>query len=171
MKQFDYILWYQSESAISDDVLIIDGKPAQGKERVEAFSFMSLATTKDSTHFWRQKFQNIDTLKKKTKVSPLTPTINIYIDNQNNILVKSHYINKDEAGRRIVFAFCTKEMSMKDLCSLLEETSQKNGRSVNPSDIEFLQSLSFESALNYKRYIIYFLILILALWLAKKIFL
>ena len=168
MLNFTYILWAQSESTIKQDVLLVDGNFVQGEERAKVFSYINFQNKNDKRHQWKPKFKNISKLKSQASYSSdITPSFNVYVDNLNHLLVKSHFLEKDEVGRPIVYVFCSSVRNIKEMCLLMENASKYINRSVNPSDVHFLQDITSKVHSIKYLFLLIIILTILLLWLKR----
>lgn len=180
MRNFNYILWRQSDSPASDDVIMIDGEEACETERQEAFNYLITGLQPEidgKQHVWNEKDikGKLKKFESKTGEKP-SPFISIYTDNfsPRHLLIKSHYNNVDNVGRRIAFMFCTlipSSMDLKDVVKPLQDASKKINMDCNIADLHFIEKeLKIKKNNIYKFFIlvISFIILIfITIWIIK----
>lgn len=156
MRDFDYILWSQSETPTGKSSFIMDGKDIPDDEIQDYFSFISLHY-QDKQHQWFQKFKDFPQKKKEFSTrGSLSEALSLYKDNMGNLLISSHYKETDKYGRNIVYALCSKGSDLRQACERLKEGSKIIHRTCNSDDILFLLSVE-------KNYKIYRIILIIIL--------
>ena len=179
MRNFKYLLWRQGESPTTDDTILIDGEKAHGVEGQEAFNFMSIGlklVIDGKQHIWTEK--NIkDKIKKfQSETGETTsPSLSVYTDNfrPRHLLIKSHYNNVDNVGRRIVFLFCTPiTSSLSDVVELLKEASMKTNMECNVADLHFIeQKLTIKKNINklvVVTVLIIAILLCIIIWIIKN---
>ena len=100
MIDFDYILWSQSETPTGRSSFIVNGKNIPEDEIQEYFSFISLHN-QDKRHQWYQRFQDFPQKKKRySQKGNLSEGLSLYEDNMGNILISSHYKEKEPEERK-----------------------------------------------------------------------
>jgi len=161
MENFDkYILWTQSSSTSSDDILLVDGKNVATDISLNYFSYMSIIPEKSITK-WYPVYEN-NSIKQKDEKNgkSLSRSFSVYQNEEGCTLVKSLYLDNDETERRIAYLFCCKSHNYKEVRDSLKEASRLVERTLNPAD------LSLISALHYKKYSIYIIVAFILLVLS-----
>lgn len=180
MRNFNYILWRQGDSPTADDVIQIDGENVRDTESQEVFNFLITGLNPvidGKPHIWRKKDikGKLKKFESETGETP-SPFISIYTDNfsPRHLLIKSHYNNVDNVGRRIPFLFCTiihSSSDFKDIVKLLQDASNKINMECNIADLHFIEKeLKIKKNNIYKFFIlvISFIILIfITIWIIK----
>ena len=192
------ILWFQGETATQKDTLLIDGKDAESVgEREDAFNFIikgredgnRLFSTinrgaikvgnrllksyelSQINHKWYLLTNDFKVKRdqKRKEGTNVSPSLLCYEDMENKILIKSHFLDKDESGRRIVFSFFADTNDM-EACELLKQLTEPLGKHCNEDDFTFLKDISKKKKTNRTRLAILFILLIVIcviLWIIE----
>ncbi len=201
MNNWKTIIWFQGESSTTKDVLLIDGKePECPSERENAFNF--LINGRINNHLLRKKLKNkaieiVNKVPKEVKLSliqhewylylndfekkkkdaqkkgvEISPSLLCYEDINKNILIRSHFINLDDSGRRIVYSFCARSSKMEETCKLLKSIANDVGKNCNEKDFDFLiklEQLKKKSIIIFRVHICLLIILaIVMIWIINN---
>ena len=197
MKKCKTILWFQGETATQKDTLLIDGKDAKSVgERDDAFNFIIkgrengnrllstinrgaikvgnrlLKSYELSQHKWyllTNDFKDKRDQRRKEGTN-VSPSLLCYEDMNGKILIRSHFLDKDESGRRIVFSFYANTNDMDEACKLLKQLTEPLGKHCNEDDFTFLKDISKKKKTNRTRLAIIFILLIficVILWIIE----
>jgi len=167
----NYILWCQGESPTAKSVTMIDGEKVDGTLEQEVFDFLCMTPDSeqgDNQNGWKVVFQNnrtktFDSVKAEKLLSP---SFKLFEDEKGYIMIHSHFMDKDESDRRIVYMFCTKAQNYKIAGNTLLKASEVIGRHPNPADIQFMIIRSYWKVYRIVLYSLVCLILIaFVLWL------
>lgn len=134
----NYILWAQSDTYETEDIIIVDGKTPKDALRKEFFSYIFPG-------FSPVKWKLVNFNPAPSEVNGVTPSLKVYVHNDEK-LIMSNYLSKDNKGRRIAFIFCAKS-EIERLCSDLKSASSNLNFNYNNADLDFL--------LKYKKKILY----------------
>ena len=153
----DYILFAQSgDSGVQSD-FIRDGESVSGLDTSKLYDFIRLrqrtAPKSDNNHFWEP-----------ISIKPINAnsTLSIYKDNLGNIMIQSHFLDKDELGRRIAYKFCTKYSYPTSIIRTLKRATKLAHRTPNSDDMRVLKQLK-SSHIAFRHIAIVFIIIILTL--------
>lgn len=100
----------------------------------------------------------------------VSPSLLCYEDIDSKILISSHFLDKDESGRRIVFSFYANTNDMDEACKLLKQLTEPLGKHCNEDDLTFLKDISKKKKTNRTRLAIIFILLIficVILWIIE----
>ena len=186
------ILWFQGETATQKDTLLIDGKDAESVgDREDAFNFIikgredgnwlfstinrgaievgnrllnsyKLSQIKHKWYLLTSDFKEKRDQKRKEGTN-VSPSLLCYEDIDSKILIRSHFLDKDESGRRIVFSFFADTNDMEKACELLKQLTETLGKHCNEEDFTFLKDISKKKKTNRTRLAILFILLIVIL--------
>ena len=133
----EYILWSQGDTRAADSPIIIDGERVGEREGNEAFSYIS---TVNGICKWTQVPEG--NIKKGVEFADeISPSFKLFLNKQRDLLITSHFTDVDDAGRRIVYAFCSKGDDFQKAAERLQEASGLIGRTCNTADIKALERL------------------------------
>lgn len=150
-----YILWSQGDTRAADSLFIKDGESIGEKESDEFFSYIS---TVNGSYKWHQME---DSIKKIEFADEISPSFKLYMNKLGDLLITSHFTDVDDAGRKIVYAFCSKGCNFQQAAERLKEASGVIGRSCNSADIKLLERLHFIKKKKREILIIIFILIIL----------
>ena len=167
-----YILWSQSFSPTEDDTIIIDGEQVKGEIRQYAFEFLSIGLNpiiEGEMHTWKKIEVNNQKCELKIKTHERTsPSLSFYLDNFQNLLLKSHYEDMDSAGRHIAFIFCIPLSLLSEAGDILNDASSIISRKCNKNDLEYINKIKLQNKqINYL-YLILVITISAALWYLMK---
>lgn len=164
----NFILWTQSKLPTDNDILIIDGKKSENRISSKEFDYIT-NFQKDEPNSWKPVLKNsIWNTSKSPILKGVSPKLEIYKNNDDNLLVKSHYTDTDDSQRRIAFIFCSKGNNYVLASRRLFLASQALGLTVNNIDLQIVKAFQF---LKYiKVAVIIILLIILYYGLQKIIF-
>jgi hypothetical protein len=193
------ILWFQGETATQKDTLLIDGKDAESVgERDDAFNFIikgrengnrllstinrgaikvgnrllksyELSQIKHKWYLLTNDFKEKRDQRRKEGTN-VSPSLLCYEDMNSKILIRSHFLDKDESGRRIVFSFYANTNDMDEACKLLKQLTEPLGKHCNEDDFTFLKDISKKKKTNRTRLAVIFILLIficVILWIIE----
>ena len=128
----DYILWIQSDTNESDDIILVDGKKPNDNLRHSYFSHIFPGVGSN----WREINLRLD----KNAQSGVSKSLKLYQSFSNKeVLITSNFITLDNKQRRVAYMFCTKTLpSMEQICAKMHDTFKDMHYDVNPNDISFL---------------------------------
>ena len=199
MIKYKTILWFQGETATQKDTLLIDGKDAESVgEREDAFNFIingredgnwllsninrgaikvgnrllksyEVSQIKHKWYLFTNNFKEKRDQKRKDGTN-VSPSLLCYEDINGKILIRSHFLDKDESGRRIVFSFFADTNDMVEACELLKQLIEPLDKHCNEDDFTFLKDISKKKKTNRTRFSILFILLIIVcviLWIIE----
>lgn len=123
------ILLHQNFFSVGESVCLIDGQKIEdSNKKMQAINRM-------------RKAQCGRPLKADKRYSNELPSITctIYTNGFNSLLVKSHFISKDESDRRIVYHFFTEDIS--NATKTLQSYCAQLGMKLHPKDCEVINKL------------------------------
>lgn len=126
------VFWHQRLRRDEADVFIIDGNFRQGLNETEIEQAFSILL---DGRKWPHAKQPLSFLKRLCPDS--SAEIEIYYEGDENAMVQSHSMDKDDAGRLIPYMFYTDNAS--DLPAQLERNAELAGLSLNPADLKLLR--------------------------------
>ena len=121
------VLWYQNAEIDKPDGFVIDGEHQFNEDthiQQEAF------TTLINGRKW-PKARSLSIMKRRHPNA--SDQLEIYINQSGELMVQSHFINRDEKGRLITYMFYTKNVD--SILSDLKEYAQKAGLKPNEDDL------------------------------------
>jgi len=198
MEKCKTILWFQGETATQKDTLLIDGKDARSVgEREDAFNFIikgredgnrilstinrgaikvgnrllknyELSQIEHKWYLLTNDFKEKRDQKRNEGIN-ISPSLLCYEDTDSKILIRSHFLDKDESGRRIVFSFFADTNNMEEACELLKQITEPLGKHCNEDDFIFLKDISKKKKTNRTRLAILFILLLILviLWIIE----
>lgn len=162
MKFKEYILWSQGDTRTAESPIIIDGERVGERESHESFSYIS---TVNGICKWIQIEEDI--IKKGVEfANEISPSFKLFLNKQHDLLITSHFTDVDDAGRRIVYAFCSRGYDFQRAAERLKEASGLIGRMCNSADIKLLERLHIKKKKKSKTLIIVLILLLLLIILA-----
>lgn len=167
----NYILWCQGESPTARNISMIDGEQVDGSSGQEIFDFLCMIPNYEQVgnqNGWKLVFENKRNKEYDlaNKEKDLSPSFKLFDDEKGHVMIHSHFMDKDESGRRIVYMFCTKAQNYKIAGKTLLKASEIIGRHPNPADIQFMIIRSYWKVYRIVLYLLVCLILIaFVLWL------
>lgn len=197
MKKCKTILWFQGATATQKDTLLIDGKNVSSVgEREDAFNFIikgredgnrilsavnretikvgnrllknyKLSQIEHKWYLFTSDFKEKRDQKRKEGIN-ISPSLLCYEDINSNILIRSHFLERDESGRRIVFTFYANTSDVEEACVLLRNLIEPLDKHCNKEDFNFIKDLSEKKKTNKRRFVVILfsllVILIFSLW-------
>ena len=129
----DYILWIQSDTNESEDIILVDGNKPEESLRSSYFGHIF---PEGILSKWREVRLGL----KRNAPSGVSKSLKLYQSTtQNEVLIMSNFTTLDDKLRRVAYIFCTKnKTSMEQICSQMQQVFKDNGYEVNPHDIAFL---------------------------------
>ncbi len=192
------ILWFQGETATQKDTLLIDGKDAGSVgEREDAFNFIIKGREDENwllstinrgpikvgnrllksyelsqiKHKWYLLTNDFKAKRdqKRREGTNVSPSLLCYLDVNRKILIRSHFLDKDESGRRIVYSFYADTNDMEKACELLKQLTEPLGKHCNENDFTFLKDISKKKTNRTRLAILFilFIILCVILWIIE----
>ena len=121
------VLWYQNAEINKPDGFVIDGEHQFNEEtRIQQEAFTTLINGR--------KWPKARSLSIMKRCHPnASDQLQIYINQTGELLVQSHFINRDKKGRLITYMFYTKKVD--SISSDLKEYAQKAGLKPNEDDL------------------------------------
>lgn len=137
------ILWCQGKSPTAKSVTIVDGEYVDDALGQEAFEFLCMVPNSradENQNGWEIVYEaNRNSVSDSKKAGKeLSPSFKLFIDGKGHVMIHSHFMDKDESGRRIVYMFCAKAKNYKIAGNQLLKVSEIIDRHPNPADIQFM---------------------------------
>lgn len=122
------ILWAQNESPAIQETILIDGISFDIRDSIGEKAFTKL-------------FEEVS--KKKTICTTISSAAcSLIRSDQDNMktFVKSHYVEKDEIGRRMSFMFMTCSKNHKEVIEELQSLSKRINRTISKEDLTEIEN-------------------------------
>ena len=125
----NYIMNHQSAVKAGQDILLIDGLKSEysgSSEQKEAMAYLNSSRYGNNYSFM------------KNFVSGCSSSLSIRVGNDGEgVLVESHFISKDDSGRKIPYWFWMRNIASPAAVKwTIEDAAKQLGMQVNPSDTE-----------------------------------
>ena len=152
----NYILWIQSKSHKSEDLLFVDGKIPSDENRQDVFSYIFPSNAKGD---WIEI-----PIKHETKIAMgATSSLRFYKKRPKEVLITSNFVTTDLDGRKVAYMFCTHFSTMETVCESLNRVCSDLGYQCNDADLQLLQT-KIKKKSNLSIPILIIVVILFVLW-------